>query len=181
MSTILGSINKAVAQVAITEPGRYREILARIPEDESEFMTDLLYLLWEASSRMDKNEIDLLRAYLLDECTPAELRRLGLPRNLKLEDRYQVLRTTVKCFTGLSPVGVLGDYRRVWIWLDEIENLLAYKEEERWETVKALQTMFGDRPFCLSVWLNISPGSEATSAQIQAALENMLVVNEDLA
>ncbi|HST05899.1 MAG TPA: hypothetical protein VLQ48_14355 [Chloroflexia bacterium] len=181
MSTLLGSINKAVSQLAITEPGRYREILARIPEDESEFMTDFLYLLWEASSRMDKDEIGLLRAYLLDECTPGELRRLGLPRNLGLEDRYEVLHTAIKCFIGLAPVGVLGDYRRVWVWFDEIENLLAYKEEERWETVKALQTMFGDRPPCLSVWMNISPDSEATTEEIQAALENMLVLNEDLA
>lgn len=181
MGTLLGSINKAVSQLAITEPGRYREILARIPEDESEFMADLLYLLWEASSRMDKDEIKLLRAYLLDKCTPGELRRLGLSRNLGLEDRYEVLRTAVKCFVGLAPVGVLGDYRRVWVWLDEIENLLAYKEEERWETVKALQTMFGDRPPCLSVWLNISPESEATTQEIQSALENMLVLNEDLA
>jgi hypothetical protein len=181
MGTLLGSINKAVSQLAITEPGRYREILARIPEDESEFMTDLLHLLWEASSRMDRDEIGLLRAYLLDECTPHELRRLNLPRNLGLEDRYEVLRTAVKCFIGLSPVGVLDDYRRVWVWLDEVENLLAYKEEERWETVKALQTMFGDRPPSLSVWLNISPESDATTQDIQDALENILVLNEDLA
>jgi hypothetical protein len=43
MSSVLGSINKAVSQLAITEPGRYREILARMPKDESEFMTDLLH------------------------------------------------------------------------------------------------------------------------------------------
>jgi hypothetical protein len=67
------------------------------------------------------------------------------------------------------------------VWFDEIENLLAYKEEERWETVKALQTMFGDQPPCLSVWLNISPESEATTQEIQETLENMLVLNEDLA
>jgi hypothetical protein len=180
MPALLGSINKAVAQVAITEPGRYREILARIPEDESEFMTDLLHLLWEASSRMDKDEIALLRAYLSDGCAPGELRRLGLPRNLGLEDRYEVLRVALKCFIGLSPDGVLSDYRRVWLWLDEIENLLGYDERERWETVKALETLFGDRPPCLTVWLNITPNKESTGEEIQKALENGLGVTDDL-
>jgi hypothetical protein len=180
MPALLGSINKAVAQLAITEPGRYRDILARVPEDESEFMTDLLHLLWEASSRMDKDEIALLRAYLSDGCTPGELRRLGLPRNLGLEDRYEVLRVALKCFIGLSPDGILSDYRRVWLWLDEIENLLGYDERERWETVKALETLFGDLPLCLTIWLNITPGKEATSSEIQKALENGLVVTDDL-
>lgn len=181
MPTILGSINKAVTQVAITEPGRYRDILARIPEDESEFLTDLLHLLWEASSRMDKDEIALFRAYLTDECTPGELRRIGLPRNLRLEDRYEILRTVIKCFVGLSPEGVLSDYRRVWIWLDEIENLLGYNEHDRWEMVKALETLFADMPMCVSVWLNITPAKETTTEVIQKALENNLPITDDLA
>lgn len=180
MPTILGSINKAVAQLAITEPGRYREILARIPEDESEFMTDLLHLLWEASSRMDKDEIALLRAYLSDGCVPSELRRLGLPRNLGLEDKYQVLRAVVMSFVGLAPDGVLSDYRRVLLWLDEIENLLGYTEKERWETVKALETLFADTPMCLTIWLNISPNNPTTTEEIQKVLENRLVVTDDL-
>ena len=45
----------------------------------------------------------------------------------------------LKCFIGLFPDGILSDYRRVWLWLDEIENLLGYDERERWETVKALE------------------------------------------
>lgn len=180
MAALLGSINKAVAQVAITEPGRYRDILARIPEDESEFMTDLLHLLWEASSRMDKDEIALLRAYLSDECSPSELRRLGLPRNLRVEDRYEVLRSVVKCFIGLSPEGVLSDYRRVLLWFDEAENILGYEERERWETVKALETLFGDRPMCLTVWLNISPTKDTQPDTLQKALENGLLITDDL-
>ncbi len=180
MPALLGSLNKAVAQLAITEPGRYRDILARIPEDESEFMIDLLHLLWEASSRMDKDEIALLRAYLSDGCTPGELRRLGLPRNLALEDKYEVMRAVVKSFIGLAPDGVLSDYRRVWLWFDEIENLLGYEEKERWETVKALETLFGDRPLCLTVWLNISPTKETASEDIQKILENALVFTDDL-
>jgi len=180
MASVLGSINKAVSQLAITEPGRYREILARMPKDESEFMTDLLHLLWEASSRMDKDEIALLRAYLSDSCTHSELRRLGLSRNLWLEDRYEILRSVVSCQVGLAPFGDISDYRRVWLRLDEIENILGYSDHERWELVKALGTLMGDSPHCMTVWLNISPASTATSGEIQSALENNLRITDDL-
>jgi hypothetical protein len=180
MASVLGSINKAVSQLAITEPGRYREILARMPKDESEFMTDLLHLLWEASSRMDKDEISLLRAYLSDSCTHGELRRLGMSRNLGLEDRYEILRSVVSCQVGLAPFGDISDYRRVWLRLDEIENVLGYSDHARWELVKALGTLVGDSPHCVTVWLNISPSSGATSAQIQATLENNLRITDDL-
>ncbi len=180
MASVLGSINKAVSQLAITEPGRYREILARMPKDESEFMTDLLHLLWEASSRMDKDEISLLRAYLSDSCTRDELRRLGLARNLRLEDRYEILRSTVSCLVGLAPFGDISDYRRIWLRFDEIENILGYGDHDRWELVKALGTLIGDSPRCVTIWLNISPDSAATSDQIQAALENNLRITDDL-
>lgn len=180
MQSVLGSINKAVSQAAITEPGRYKEILARLPQDESDFVADLLYLLWEASSRMDKDEIAMLRAYLSDNATHIELRRMGIPRNLTIEDRYEVLRVVLECFSGLAPQANLADHRRVWVWLDEIENILGYNERERWELVKALETLIGNSPPYLTVWLNISPNSPATSREIQAALENNLVITADL-
>jgi len=180
MPSVLGSINKAVSQLAITEPGRYRDILARMPKDESEFMTDLLHLLWEASSRMDKDEIALLRAYLSDSCTHDELRRLGLSRNLWLEDRYEILRSVVSCLVGLAPFGDISDYRRIWLRFDEIENILSYTYHDRWELVKALGTLIGDSPRCVTIWLNITPGSPAGLADIQAALENNLLISDDL-
>lgn len=180
MQSVVGSINKAVTQSAITEPGRYREILARLPKDESAFIADLLYLLWEASSRMDKDEIAMLRAYLSDTCTHAELRRLGLPRNLSLEDRYDVLGSVIRCFSGLSPDAVLSDHRRVWIHMDEIENLLGYTTHDRWELVKGLETLLSHAPHYITVWMNISPSNPATEEQIQAALENRLRVTDDL-
>jgi hypothetical protein len=180
MQSVLGSISKAVSQAAITEPGRYKEILARLPQDESDFVADLLYLLWEASSRMDKDEIATLRAYLSDNATHIELRRMGIPRNLSLEDRYEVLRIVLECFSGLAPQANLADHRRVWVWLDEIENILGYNERERWEFVKALETLIGNSPPYLTVWLNITPNSPVTSREVQAALENNLVITSDL-
>ncbi|HEX9988281.1 MAG TPA: hypothetical protein VGE45_07375 [Chloroflexia bacterium] len=180
MQSVLGSINKAVAQIAVTEPGRYRDILARLPGDESEFMTDLLHLLWEASSRMDKDEIAILRAYLSDECSHSELRRMALPRNLRLEERYEVMRSVINCFSGLAQGGTLSDHRRVWIWLHEIENLLAYSEHDRWELVKGLETLAGDAPRYVTLWMNISPSSAAGMQEVQAALENKLVITHDL-
>jgi hypothetical protein len=180
MQGVLGSINKAVAQIAVTEPGRYRDILARLPGDESEFMTDLLHLLWEASSRMDKDEIAILRAYLSDECSHGELRRMALPRNLWLEERYEVMRSVIHCFSGLGHGGSLSDHRRVWIWLQEIENLLAYSDHDRWELVKGLETLAGDAPRYITLWMNISPGSPTGIQEIQSALENKLIITHNL-
>jgi hypothetical protein len=180
MQSVLGSINKAVAQIAVTEPGRYRDILARLPGDESEFMTDLLHLLWEASSRMDKDEIAILRAYLSDECSHSELRRMALPRNLWIEERYEVMRSVIHCFSGLAQGGSLSDHRRVWIWLHEIENLLAYSDHDRWELVKGLETLAGDAPRYITLWMNISPTNAAGMQEIQAALENRLVITHNL-
>jgi hypothetical protein len=66
------------------------------------------------------------------------------------------------------------------VWLDEIENILGYSEHERWELVKALETLIGDTPPYLTVWLNISPASPATSQEVQAALENNLVITDEV-
>lgn len=180
MASVLGSINKAVTQRAITEPGRYRDILARLPEDESEFISDVLYLLWEASSRMDKDEIAILRAYLSDTCTHTELRRMGLPRNLSIEDRYDLLHAVVQCISGLSPAESLSDHRRVLLLLDRVENLLGYPDHDRWELVKGLETLAAAAPPYLTLWLNLSPTSPATVAEIQAALESNLLITDDL-
>jgi hypothetical protein len=143
-------------------------------------MTDLLHLLWEASSRMDKDETAILRAYLSDECSHSELRRMALPRNLRLEERYEVMRSVIHCFSGLAQGGSLSDHRRVWIWLHEIENLLAYTDHDRWELVKGLETLAGDAPHYITVWMNISPNSTAGMQEIQSALENKLVITHDL-
>ena len=180
MPGVLGSINKAVAQLALVEPGRYRDIIARMPRDDNEFMADFLYLLWEAGSRMDKDEIDILRTYMSGESSHEDLRRVGISRNLWLEDRYEVLRVVLGCFTGMTRGGPVSDYRRVWLWLDEAENLLGYREHERWEMGKALQTLLGMAPPFVTVWLNISPTSTVTAADVQAVLENNLLVTDDL-
>jgi hypothetical protein len=180
MPGVLGSINKAVAQLALVEPGRYRDIIARMPRDDNEFMADFLYLLWEAGSRMDKDEIDILRTYMSGESSHEDLRRVGISRNLWLEDRYEVLRVVLGCFTGMTRGGPVSDYRRVWLWLDEAENLLGYREHDRWEMGKALQTLLGMMPPFVTVWLNISPTSTVTAADVQAVLENNLLVTDDL-
>jgi hypothetical protein len=180
MPGVLGSINKAVAQLALIEPGRYRDIIARMPRDDNEFMADFLYLLWEAGSRMDKDEIDILRTYMSGDAPHEDLRRVGISRNLWLEDRYEVLRVVLGCFTGMAPGGPVSDYRRVWLWLDEAENLLGYREHDRWEMGKALQTLLGMMPPFVTVWFNISPTSAVAAADVQAVLENNLVITDDL-
>jgi hypothetical protein len=84
------------------------------------------------------------------------------------------------CFTGMTRGGPVSDYRRVWLWLDEAENLLGYHEHDRWEMGKALQTLLGMMPPFVTVWLNIWPTSAVTAADVQAVLENNLLVTDDL-
>ena len=74
-----------------------------MPRDDNEFMAGFLYLLWEAGSRMDKDEIDILRTYMSGDAPHEDLRRVGISRNLWLEDRYEVLRVVLGCFTGMTP------------------------------------------------------------------------------
>ena len=145
-------------------------------------MTDLLHLLWEASSRMDRDEIGLLRAYCWILSAPAQLRRLKLRRNLGLEDRYEVLRTAVKkCFIGLAPVGVLDDTGACGSGLTRSRTCWPTKERSAGDGQSVTDHVRRQSSLPERVAKHLPESDATTDAGIQDALENILVLNEDLA
>ena len=81
--------------------------------------------LFKVGSRTERDL--LLDAYFLDGCTKAELRKLGLARNIdKAQDRFRVLAGLLHCFIGLTPDRQATTHRRVCLWLDELEDLVYF-------------------------------------------------------
>lgn len=107
------------------------------------------------------NPEDLLMAYLTDSCSQEELRRLGLARNLTMQDRYTLLQCLWQCERGLLPDTLLQQHKRYCIFLNELENVLEYSRKDRRDLMKGLIYLLASLPSFTTLWLNISDGNLA--------------------
>jgi hypothetical protein len=98
----------------------------------------------------------LLLAFLTDTCSTAELRKLGLPRNLTTEDCFRLLRFILKCQKGVPPGKDLTTHTRLWLVLNGAERLLAYSPKERSLLSNGLTHLVSLGSTFITCWLNIS-------------------------
>src|SRR2546430_4020829 len=74
----------------------------------------------------------LFRKYLLDLTPQASDRsKLRFARALTTQDRYELLRCLWHCQQGWASDLDVQEHTRLWVYLDEAENILAYPAAER--------------------------------------------------
>lgn len=119
------------------------------------------------------NTIELVLAYLGDGCSPSELRRLELPRNLTVEDRFQLLATICQFRVGTKFSTDHQDHARFWLWIDQLENLLQYPPKEQKDVINGLMTFIKGMPHFLTLCLNIADAAQQEKV-LQALGERFL-------
>ena len=99
----------------------------------------------------------LFRAYLLDLAPQASDRsKLGLARALTTQDRYELLRCLWRCQQGVASDLDVQQHTRLWVYLDEAENILDYPAAERKMLSKGLAHITAQTGHFLTLWLNIA-------------------------
>lgn len=142
-------------------------------EDDPSYM----YSEWERTMRPQA-----LRSFLTDSCSRPTLDKLAIARNLTLEDRYMLLQSLWECLIGPVPTLTLDQHTRLWIWIDELENILDYTEKEQRESVKGLKYLIASTSNFLTICFNISAQSDEHVRKIKTLLGTMILplIDEDL-
>jgi hypothetical protein len=117
----------------------------------------------------------LLFTYLLGDSTPDELAELGFSQPLEeIDDKLFVLGIVLRCMIGVKAKigtgGKVGPACRVYLILDEIENLLPQSRDVSWAFTHWLEHLSSDVGEGLTIWMNIQTKDEATIEHIQRRL-----------
>lgn len=123
------------------------------------------------AGRVVREEIEtLLQAYLADACSAAELRKLHLPRNLALEERFALLQRIWLYRVGWSVPEAIERHTRLWIWLTHLDQLLAYAPKDRREVVRALEYLVEETGSYLTLWMGLETEEASIIKEVKAAL-----------
>jgi hypothetical protein len=132
------------------------------------------------SSAVQKRYPELGRslfAYLQKPASQAELGEMGLSENLEhLDDKLFVLSIVLQCMIGVKAKigtgGAVGPACRVYLILDEAENLLALPAEVAWAFLQALEHLTQDVGEGLTTWLHLKDTTaiEGVKKQLGARL-----------
>ncbi len=112
----------------------------------------------------------LFRAYLFDMASSASERsKLGIGRALTTQDRYELLRCLWRCEQGVAPDLDVQKHTRIWVYLDEAENMLDYPAGERKQLIKGLTYLVAHTDSFLTLWLNIAVQQHETIQAVKDA------------
>jgi len=166
----LSSMNAALAGIANANTF-IAEVLSLLG-DNPEYM----YSDWERKMRPQA-----LRSFITDSCPRPTLDKLDIARNLTLEDRYLLLRSIWECLIGPIPTHDLNQHTRLWLWIDELENILDYSEKDQREISKGLTSLIASTGAFVTIWLNMSAQSAERVESIKSLLGERLLslVDED--
>jgi hypothetical protein len=117
----------------------------------------------------------LLFTYLLGDSEPSALAELGFSQNLSdIDDKLFVLGIVLRCLIGVKAKigtnGEVGPASRLYLVLDEIENVLALSNETCWAFTHWLEHLCTDVGEGLTLWMDIKTKDEITIKRVQSRL-----------
>lgn len=121
-----------------------------------------------------------LFAYLLRKSSQEALEEMGLSENLEhLDDKLFVLSMVLQCMIGVKAKigtgGAVGPARRVYLLLDEVENLLTLPSEVTWAFLHALETLSQDVGAGFTIWMHITTTDTTTIEGVEKRLGSRLL------
>jgi hypothetical protein len=144
-------------------------VLKQHHRDSTDPVVQALVLLSSAVQKRDAALQKALFTYLLKPCSQEALGEMGLSENLEhLDDKLFVLSMVLRCLIGVKAKvgtgGAVGPACRIYLLLDEIENLLTLPGEIAWAFLHALESLSHDVGDGLTLSLHIKT-TEATTTQ----------------
>ncbi len=121
-----------------------------------------------------------LFTYLLKKCSQEALEEMGLSENLEhLDDKLFVLSIALQCMIGVKAKigtgGTVGPACRVYLLLDEAENLLTLPGEIAWAFLHALESLSHDVGDGLTLSLHIKTTETTTIEGVEKRLGSRLL------
>lgn len=105
----------------------------------------------------DGADSHLIQAYFLDKCTRAELRRLGLARNIeKSQDYFRVLAGVIQCMIGITDSKDISAHTRVCLWIDEMEDFIYFAPSQYRSFGQGLRELVDRLPSYFSLFMNFT-------------------------
>lgn len=117
----------------------------------------------------------LLNAYFLGKCTTAELRKLGLSRNIeKTQDYFRVLAGIFQCLTGLSESSDVAQHNRFCLWIDEMENFIYFTPPQYRPFGQGLRELVDRLPYFFTLFMNFTLTAPEEYEEIELILGGYL-------
>jgi len=143
--------------------------------DDTDPVVQALLRLSEAGIKHDSKLQTLLFTYLLGESSEEALAELGFSESLiNLDDKLFVLTLALRCLIGVKAKigtgGKVGPACRVYLVLDEVENLLALPEDMAWAFTHWLEHLTHEVGDGLTFWLHIKTAGPTTMKDLQKRL-----------
>jgi len=168
----IDTIQEALQQAVEEHPGEgiFRQIAG------SDFLGSVLTRIKSPSiadiygSPTKHNSIEQVLAFLGGGGTQSELRRLELPRNLLEEDRFLLLAALLNIRIGTKITTEYFEHGRVWLWLDQLENILHYTQKEQRTFLHGITTIVTCMPRMLTLCMNISDPEPSTQKKVLQSL-----------
>lgn len=155
-------------------------VLKQHHRDSTDPVVQALALLSSAVQKRDAALQKALFTYLLKPCSQEALGEMGLSENLEhLDDKLFVLSMVLRCLIGVKAKvgtgGAVGPACRVYLLLDEIENLLTLPGEVAWAFLRVLESLSHDVGEGLSIWMHMKTTETPTIEGVKKRLGSRLL------
>lgn len=155
-------------------------VLKHHHRDSTDPVVQALVLLHSAVQKRDAALQKTLFSYLLKPCSKVALGEMGLSENLEhLDDKLCVLSVVLRCLIGVKAKvgtgGAVGPACRVYLFLDELENLLTLQDSVAWALLHALEVLSQDVGEGLSIWLHITTMETITIERVEKQIGSRLL------
>jgi len=113
--------------------------------------------IWLLGGEEEGQSQQLLNVYFLTGLTSSQLLKVSLARNIRsLRDRFRVLSAIIQCFIGLSRDPRPTLHNRVFLWLDEAEDLTLFRAREYTPLSRGLRDLFDSLPRYFTMFINFT-------------------------
>lgn len=113
--------------------------------------------IWLLGDEEQEQLQQLLNQYFLSGLSPSQLPKLGIGRSIRSSnDRFRILATIFQCFIGLSQDPKPASYNRVFLWLDEAEDLTLFRSREYTPFARGLRDLFDSLPRFFTMFVNFT-------------------------
>ena len=137
---------------------------------------ELARAFWLFGTEDTSEKQALLRSYFLEGCTRTDLKKLGIARNIsKAQDRFRIIAGILQCLIGLDAGHDLSRHSRVYLWIDEMEDLIYLPSAQFRILSQGLREIIDRLPNFFTLFLNMSLAEPEKHEDFEAILGKAVI------
>ena len=137
---------------------------------------ELARAFWLYGTEESSDKQALLRNYFFEGCTRTDLKKLGIARNIsKSQDRFKIVAGVLQCLIGLNVDHDFSQHSRVYLWIDEMEDLVYLPSAQFRILSQGLREIIDHLPNFFTLFLNMSLAEPEKHEDFEAILGNAVI------